>query len=194
MKTLTHTDGGDSLSDFLANDPLNCEKLLDYIYIFYLESQTSIYQNMRLDQYSSGKITVIQRHSYQFMVRESMRIVNFSSSPLLPSYFADRRWMRNLWSSGGRQWSTSGVLVANSWFNAWFSWSLPATHGSNFVIFFRCVRLAPRLLLMSCEARIASVAISWLEFDIKLWKKPKKRSHKVTSNAFTCGANTCFTR
>ena len=30
MKTLTHTDGGDSLSDFLANDPLKCEMLLDY--------------------------------------------------------------------------------------------------------------------------------------------------------------------
>ena len=53
--------------------------------------------------YNSGRITVIQRHSYQFMVMESMRIVNFSSSPLLPSYFADRRWMRNFWSSGGRQ-------------------------------------------------------------------------------------------
>ena len=64
------------------------------------------------------KSTVIQRHSYQFMVRESMRVVNLSSSALLPSYFADRRWMGNFLSSGGHQKSASGVLVANTWFNA----------------------------------------------------------------------------
>merc|ERR1712018_159824 len=51
------------------------------LYVYSISNR--IYQNTRLDQYSSGRITVIQRHSYQFMVRESMRIVNLSSSPLL---------------------------------------------------------------------------------------------------------------
>ena len=83
--------------------PIVASKLSMFIYVFYFESQTSIHQNMRLDQYSRGRITVIQRHTYQFMVRESMRIVKYSSSVLLPSYFADRRWMRNFWRSGGRQ-------------------------------------------------------------------------------------------
>ena len=115
-----------------------------------------------------------------------MRVVKYSSSVLLPSYFADRRWMRSFWSRGGRQWSTSGVLVANSWFSAWFNWSFTAFHGSTFVTSFRCVRLAPRLVLMSCEARIASVATSWCEPEIRLWKKPRKRSHRVTSKLFTC--------
>ena len=49
---------------------------------------------MRLDQWKN-KLEKVHYFSisYQFMTRESMRLVRLSSSSLSPAYLADRRWM-----------------------------------------------------------------------------------------------------
>ena len=74
------------------------------------------------------------------------------------------------------------------------SWSFPTVQGSRFVICLMEAKFAPKLLLMSREARRARTTTSWLALVRRLQKNPKNLSHSVTSRFLTFGAKTCCTK